>query len=164
MSLLGRIFDTPEAINKTIETVASGLDKLVYTKEEQADAAAAMRVKEMEQIGAARGMVVEWMKATSGQNLARRWLTVVVTSVWLSLYVGAAMFATVSVFMSIGPANRALAASGIMAGYANELANIVMVIILFYFAAPHMGQAIDILLQRIGMSGSAHRPRTPPQG
>lgn len=164
MGLLGRIFDTPEAINKTIETVASGLDKLVYTKEEQADAAGAMRVKEMEQVAAARGMVVEWMKATSGQNLARRWLTVVITSVWLSLYIGAAAFATASTFMAIGPSNRALAASGIMASYANELANVVMVIIMFYFAAPHMGQAIDILLQRFGMRAGSAQPRTPPQG
>jgi hypothetical protein len=65
MSFWGKIFGTENAINTTISAVKDGLDALVYTDEEKAGDAAKERTQ-------ARSMVVDWMQATQGQNLARR--------------------------------------------------------------------------------------------
>ena len=83
-NLLGKIFGSETAINKTIDTVSSGLDKLYYSDEEKADDAAKGRTE-------ARQMIVNWMAATQGQNLARRLLALMVTTTWLLMYVSAMM-------------------------------------------------------------------------
>ena len=142
-SFVGKVFGTDAAIKETVSAVRDGLDALVYTDEEKATDAAADRAK-------ARSMVVEWMQATSGQNLARRWLAIVITSGWLAQYAAANLFAVAAVFTKEPLAQQMLAASGIMGGYANQMNGAVMLILAFYFAAPHMGQIVDSAMQRFG--------------
>lgn len=142
MSILGRIFSTEAAMERSIDAVVKGLDKLVYTNEEKAEATAKARQE-------AQGLLVEWLKASSGHNLARRWLALAITVVWLSQYIGGMFFSLASVFAL--EKDRMLAASGILASYANEMAPAVMLILSFYFAAPYMGQVIDGIFARMGM-------------
>lgn len=63
-----------------MDTLSKGLDKLVYTSEEKADMAFEVRKYAGE-------LLVGWMGATQGQNIARRLLAIVVTFTWLFMYV-----------------------------------------------------------------------------
>lgn len=141
MGLFAKIFSTDDAISKTVDAVASGLDKLVYTNEERADAAAIDRA-------AARAMVVDWMTATNGQNLARRWIAFAITSMWLAQYAMANLFSVLAVFMQDTRANMFLGASTVMANYAVQMNGAVMLILAFYFAAPHMDKVVDVAMSR----------------
>ena len=79
MSFWGKLFGTEKALNGIVDGVTNGLDALVYTDEEKAADAAADRSE-------ARKMVVGWMAATQGQNLARRLIALSITGTWLGMY------------------------------------------------------------------------------
>ena len=143
MGILSRIFAGPETVATAVNAVRDGLDALVYTDEEKAVDAAKDRAE-------ARGLVVQWMQATSGQNLARRYLSVVITLVWLAQYLAANFFALSAIFVDQPLSNSFLAASGIMGGYANQMNGAVMLILGFYFAAPHMSSIVDAAMTRFG--------------
>jgi len=139
MSFWGKLFGSDEAMKAGVEAVASGLDKLIYTDEERADAAAKERTE-------ARGMVVEWMQATQGQNLARRIISLAITAVWLGFYLLAALAHAVGIFTPSVQELREL--SGFLFSMANSLNDAVMLILAFYFAAPHMSGIVEAILGR----------------
>jgi hypothetical protein len=71
-SVIGKLFGTDKAAVSAVDGLKNGLDKLIYTKEEIAEDAAA-------DVSEARKMFIEWMRTTSGQNLARRLIALIVT-------------------------------------------------------------------------------------
>lgn len=146
---MGKIFVSEKSVEKAIDGTITGLDKIWYTKEEKADAEEARWKAQHEARVKAQDTLLEWMKASQGHNIARRWLTVNITRVWLWQMLLGMTFAIVSVWAE--DADRFLATAGILQGYAAEMGTIVLIIVLFYFAAPHMGSALDILLSRIGL-------------
>ena len=127
---VGRLLGSDKALSKVVDGVSNGLDKLVYTDEERADAAAAERK-------AGREMVVEWMRNTQGQNIARRLIALCITAVWLWMYLVAAIAGMVAVFADEPDKLRMLAE--VARGNADEMSGPIMLILSFYFAAPHMG-------------------------
>ena len=135
--ILGRIFGSPKAVGQVIKAARDGIDALAYTSEEKATDAAKERA-------AARGMVVEWMEATKGQNLARRMLALMVVGVWL--LAGLAGLA-IGVGYAIKTGEWQLA-SGLIMEYAEGMGVEVVMIISFYFAAPHVGALIQARMQR----------------
>lgn len=143
MGIFRRIFAGEETIKATVEAVRDGLDALVYTDEEKANAAAADRA-------AARGMVVHWMEATSGQNLARRWLSIAITTVWLGQYLAAQAFTVFTIWV---PVERRVAyreTAKLMADYAENMNGAVMLILGFYFAAPHLDKVVNVAMEKFG--------------
>jgi hypothetical protein len=140
MSFWGKLFGTDEAISKTIDVVSEGLDKLVYTSEEKADAAARERTE-------ARSMLVKWMEATQGQNLARRLISLAITGVWLSQYVIATTASSVAIFWDTQSINLNKLAA-VQIGTAEQMNGPVMLILAFYFAAPHMGDFAQAIVGR----------------
>lgn len=148
-SVMGKIFVSEKSVEKAIDSVTSGIDKIWYTKEERADNEEARWNKQFEARAKAQELMLDWMKASQGHNVARRWLTVQITRVWLWQMILGMAFAVASVWAK--EPDRLLATAGIMQGYAAEMGAIVMIIVLFYFAAPHMGEALNILLQRLGL-------------
>lgn len=126
---VGRLLGSDKALSKVVDGVSEGLDKLVYTDEERADAAAAERK-------AGREMVVEWMRNTQGQNIARRLIALCITAVWLWMYLIAAIAGMVAVFADEPEKMRLLAE--VARGNADEMSGPIMLILSFYFAAPHM--------------------------
>jgi len=134
-SIIGKIFGTDKAITKSIDVVASGLDKLVYTDEEKAEAAAASRSE-------ARGMFIEWMRNTQGQNLARRVLAFAVAGTWLGSYVVAKVCALIAIFWAARAEDLADCAE-ILSESSGELGSAAMLILTFYFAAPHIDKVIE---------------------
>ncbi len=143
MSLLSRIFGSEKALGATISGVTRGLDALVYTDEEKAQAAAEERT-------AARQMVVGWMERTQGQNLARRLIALVVTGIWAVQYVLAMLLDVVSVWVFDPRINQS--AESIRQG-GDSVTGAMMLVLGFYFAAPHLDKVVGGAMERF--SGKA---------
>lgn len=143
LKFFGKLFGSEKALDSIVSGAVRGLDALVYTDEEKAGDAAADRTE-------ARRMVVAWMAATQGQNLARRLIALSITAVWLSQFVIAQALSIAAVWASpsritaeglqiIGTADRLKESAAVMTTGAGAMNGAVMLILAFYFAAPHMG-------------------------
>lgn len=126
----GRLFGTEKALEGIVNGVSSGIDKLVYTSEEKADDAAKERAE-------ARGMVVRWLEATQGQNLARRTIALAITAIWLGDFVAMQICGCVAVFLRDPGTITAL--GRVFQEGMEYISSPVMLILAFYFAAPQMG-------------------------
>ena len=134
-SFFGKLFGTERALSGIVDGVTSGLDALVYTDEERAGDAARDRSE-------ARQMVVQWMAATQGQNLARRLIALSITGIWLGMYLFSVLCSMAAVFTNDGgtvTAAKIHAVGAIAQTAATDMNPAVMLILAFYFAAPHMG-------------------------
>jgi len=143
MSFWGKLFGTEKALSGIVDGVTKGLDALIYTDEEKAGDAAKDRTE-------ARQMVVQWMAATQGQNLARRLIALTITGVWLLQYLAAQGLALVSIWVN-DPA-KWLDAAKLMREGAGDMSSAVMLILAFYFAAPHMGDIAKAAMGKFNQS------------
>jgi hypothetical protein len=135
MSFIGRLLGSDKALEATVDSVSKGLDALVYTDEERAAEASKDRSE-------ARAMIVQWMAATQGQNLARRVISLAITGAWLGMYLLSVMCGMASVFVNstgVVTSSKVAAVGVVASGSAAEMNSAVMLILAFYFAAPHMG-------------------------
>ena len=132
MNFLGRLFGTDAAITKTIDTVSNGLDALIYTDEEKAGDAANERKD-------ARSMVIRWLEASQGANLARRIIALVVTSIWSIQYIASMIMSVVAVWVSNESAIKLRASVIELQSSGEAVTGAMMLVLAFYFAAPHMG-------------------------
>ena len=130
MSFWGKIFGTEKALTGIVDGVTNGLDALVYTDEEKASDATKERSE-------ARLMVVKWMELTQGQNLARRLIALSITAVWLLMYLIKSAVAVVSVW--VDSPDMWLDTAKVVGDSAESMNGAMMLILAFYFAAPHMG-------------------------
>jgi hypothetical protein len=101
----------------------------VYTDQEKAGDYAAATSE-------ARLMVVRWMEATQGQNLARRIIALAITAVWLLMYLIKTAGAVVSVWVE--KPELWLDTAAVVGESAEAMNGAMMLILAFYFAAPHM--------------------------
>lgn len=85
MGLLRRIFSNNDA--EIIDGAKRGIDALVFTDEERSTVSLE-----------AFSLWIEYMKATSGQNLARRVIAFMVVTVWLVIVLACVTFAAVTEF------------------------------------------------------------------
>lgn len=148
MSFWGKLFGTEKALTGIVDGVTKGLDALVYTDEEKAADAAVDRSE-------ARKMVVGWMAATQGQNLARRLIALSITGVWLSMYLVSVLCAMVAVFtdaVGVVTAEKVSQVGVIAKSAAMDMNPAVMLILAFYFAAPHMGDIAKAVTGRFTQS------------
>ena len=147
-AFLGRLFGTEKALEGVVNGVTKGLDALVYTDEERAADSAADRSE-------ARRMVVAWMQATQGQNLARRLIALTITAVWLLQYLLAQAVSAVAIFVD-GPetVQRLNDLVEVMRDGAAQMNGAVMLILAFYFAAPHMGDIAKAVTGRFARSAN----------
>ena len=133
-STIGKVFGTDKAAGKLIDNVSAGLDKLVYTSEEKADDAA-------KSVTEARMMVIDWMKATSGQNLARRIIALSIVFIWLMQYISCMCLNVVAIWIT--DSDKVMASADVIGNYAEKMNGAVMLILGFYFAAPYMGKMVE---------------------
>lgn len=139
-NFLGRVFGTEKALTSIVESVSSGIDALVHTDEEKAQEAAQNRSE-------ARKMVVDWMQATQGQNLARRLIALSITAIWLLVYVVAVVLGMVAVWFDGPLAGNIMENSNQAFDAADSMSGPIMLILSFYFAAPHMGDIAKSVLK-----------------
>jgi hypothetical protein len=140
MSFWGKLFGTDEAIKSTIGAVKDGIDALVYTEEEKAVDASKERSE-------ARSMLVGWMEATQGQNLARRLISLAITGVWLLQYIVSQIASSLAIFWNT-KAQQLNELAKLQLESANDMSPAVMLILAFYFAAPHMGDFAKAVVGR----------------
>lgn len=134
-AFFGKLFGTEKALTGIVDGVSNGLDALVYTDEERAREAARDRSE-------ARQMVVQWMASTQGQNLARRLIALAITGTWLGMYLFSVLAGMVAVFTNSSgavTAEKINAVGALAKAAAMDMNPAVMLILAFYFAAPHMG-------------------------
>lgn len=128
--VLGKLFGTDKALTSIVDNTSKAIDKLVYTSEEKAE-------DQARSVTEARQMVIGWMAATQGQNLARRLIALIVTLIWVSQYVAMMLLSLAAVWVETpGPF---VASSKVIGGYAENMNGAMMLILGFYFAAPHLG-------------------------
>lgn len=78
MNILGAIFGSKKNTETLVDAGVSGLDKMFYTNEEKSEDLAKMRE-----------WFLRYLEASQPQNLARRFIAVVVVGLWAALVVGA---------------------------------------------------------------------------
>lgn len=141
MGLWSRLWGDEKALNTSVEAVRDGLDKMWYTREEETQDTIAAKQRATE-------LMVEWLKATTGQNLARRLLALTITLVWLLQYLAALVFDLVAIW-ALDP-KPWLAASKVTGDRANAMDGAMMLILGFYFAAPYADRISQYALERFG--------------
>jgi len=141
MSFFGRLFGSDEAAGKLIEHASTGLDKMFYTSEEKAEDRAADRTE-------ARRMVIEWLKNTQGQNLARRILALMIASVWLLQYVSVQALSIAAVWSD--NTEKLMQSAEVIQDNIGQMTGAMMLLLGFYFAAPHMSGIVEAALTKFG--------------
>ena len=139
LGLLGRLFGSPKAIGEVARAARDGLDALVYTKEERAE-------DDRKDTTDARAVIIRWLESSKGQNLARRIIGVGVFAMWAMMWGASAAFYVASIWVA-EPA-RWVATSTALSGYATEINGEFMLVLGFYFAAPHLGKFAEVLSRR----------------
>lgn len=133
INFLGKLFGSEKAIEKAVDTVSNGLDKLYYSDEEKAEDAAKSRSE-------ARGMLIKWMESTQGQTLTRRTIAFAVIYSWLTGILLAKLFQIASIWAD--DATLYLATASQLSQLAKDMDSVVMLVIGFYFALPHLDKFI----------------------
>ena len=128
-------------MEKTIDSVSAGLDKLVYTDEERAEDARKSRTE-------ARNMLIKWMEATSGQNLTRRFIAFFITLIWGVQYLSMNILSVIAVWAT--DPTQYIATAKVIGGFATSMNGAMMLILAFYFAAPHMGSIVEGAMKKFG--------------
>ena len=145
MGFWGRLFGSSHAVNAMVDGVTNGLDALVYTDEEKSLDAAKERSE-------ARGMLVSWMAATQGQNLARRFIALVIAGIWVFQYLTVTLLSIISIW--VGDPEGFERSAKVIGQNAEQMNAAMMLVLGFYFAAPHMGLIAKSALERF-----AHKSR-----
>lgn len=141
INLLSTIFGKSDIVKEGLAMLRDTGDSLIYTDEEKAK-------DQADRVAAERNIIINWMDTTKGQNLARRLLALIITSVWLFMYIISATLNIVAIWIT-NPDN--IKESAIVIGnYAEQMTGAMMLILAFYFAAPHMGKIVDSALNRFG--------------
>lgn len=141
MSFFGRLFGSDKAMTAVVDNLSAGLDKLRYTEEERAE-----DVKES--TAQARAMFIAWMDKTQGQNIARRFLAILIAFTWLGQYLVAQALSITAIWSA--QAEKVNKAAEIVSENADGMTGAMMLILGFYFAAPHLGQIVDGAMARFG--------------
>lgn len=130
MGFWSRLWDTPDTISKGVDAVIQSGDALVYTDEEKAEFG--QRV---------RDWLLKWQQATSGQNIARRLIALMVTGVWLLESVAAL---ALTIWSAFSPESEAVSgAAAACWDAARSMGLPASVILTFYFAPNKIGEAVQ---------------------
>ena len=142
MAFLGRLLGSPKALSDTVEAVGKGIDRFVYTKEEKAEDAARA-------VTEGRNMVIKWMETTQGQNLARRIIALSITLVWLLMFLAKIALPIAGIWLED---DKWAQSAEVVGDSIDQMTGAVMLILGFYFAAPHLdkitGAAMDKLSRK----------------
>lgn len=142
MSWFGKLFGTDTAVEKTIDTVKHIVDESFYTDEEEA----AERTKARTE---GREFLIRWLESTTGSRLARRVIALTITFAWTFLFLMAGLLDVVGVWMT-EEAARLNESASLIDTRAEQMNGAVMVILGFYFAAPHLGDIAKGAMQKFG--------------
>ena len=136
-----KIFGKLFASDKVVDSGISLIDKAFYTDEEKAeDKQRASDRKDQ--------LVIDWIEASKGSNIARRFIAVLVTFLWVFLFVfgwAVSQYAIWSEKLTIEKLKLIQEAN---APYLEQATGAMMLVLGFYFAAPFMGDIAKGALSR----------------
>ena len=135
MSFWSRLLGTDDSVSKVIDHTASGIDKIWYSAQERTQDEIAANHR-------ATDMLLDWIKSTSGQNVTRRVLAFSIAGAWLFMVIAATIGDMVSVWVDPEFAKLVIETSKALDRRAEQLADKADIILLFYFAAPHIGSGV----------------------
>lgn len=141
MGFFARLFGTEQALSQIVTGATSALDALAYTDEERAQDAAVERKE-------ARKYVVEWMQATKGQNLTRRFIALLIVGMYGLMSIAAVGMSIAAVWVEPGAAAQLHASAAILKEQLLATWDIVLLVIGFYFAAPHLDKFAGVITAR----------------
>ena len=145
MGILAKIFGSSDVVKEGISMIRDAGDALVYTDEEKAGDRQAAKMAEI-------NAIIQWMDTTKGQNLARRLLAVLITAIWLLMYIISISTNLIAVWAN-EPEQWRISAT-VIGGFANQMNGAMMLILAFYFAAPHMSKIVDGALSKFGQGAT----------
>jgi hypothetical protein len=136
-----KIFSKLFASDKVVDSGISLIDKAFYTDEEKAeDKQRASDRKDQ--------LLIDWIEASKGSNIARRFIAVLVTLLWVFLFVfgwAVSQYAIWSEKLTIEKLKLIQEAN---APYLEQATGAMMLVLGFYFAAPFMGDIAKGALSR----------------
>lgn len=143
MGILGQLFGSEKVMDAAIGGITKGFDALVYTDEEKAGDAAKERSE-------ARSMIVDWIKNSQGQNIARRLIALIITAVWLLMYLVSTGLDVAVVWIDQSLRDQVSQSAIAIGERADSMTGAMMLILAFYFAAPHMDKIVGAALGKFG--------------
>ncbi|QXN60170.1 hypothetical protein KUA24_103 [Vibrio phage HNL01] len=144
-SWLGKLFGTDKAAASLVDNISSGLDKLVYTDQEKA-------VEHAASVTEARQVLLQWVSSTSGSNLARRVIALIVTSIWALQYATSMLLLALVPWMPEYAEQMRMSAQSLQES--GEAVSGAMALVLgFYFAAPHLGSIVNTAMTKFTGKG-----------
>ena len=149
MGLIGRLLGSDKALGSVISSVTSGLGKLAYTAEEKAADNAALLQRQAENRLAAQQQIVEWMKATSGQNVTRRAIALLIVGIWGSAYLVRMVMLVAAIWWDVEATQLKEAAMLIERGI-SDIEPSLMLVLGFYFALGGISDGIAAYRNRKG--------------
>ena len=153
VGLVGKIFGSTGAFDKSIGLIDKVIDTSFYTEQEKAEARGKATQQKLD-------FTAEWMKNTQSQNIARRVLAFGVFSLWALFQIASVATSIYGVFI----ADEAVGMVGrIMQKQAEGMSGAVMLVLGFYFAAPYMGSLVHGALQKFSTVSSAQATGAAPQ-
>lgn len=138
---IGKLFGTDKATEKIIDTVSSGIDKIWYTEEEEAEDKAQAKRE-------GQAFLIEWLRSTSGSRLARRLIALIVVGIWALQFLLIQIFMIISVWVENSKPFKDSA--DIIKDNIDQSTGATMLILAFYFAAPHMEPIVKGALEKFG--------------
>lgn len=133
MGLIGRLLGSEKALGKIVSSVSNGLDKLRYTAEEKAQDQAALLQRQADIRLRAQEQVIEWQKATAGQNVTRRVIALLIVGIWASAYLVRLAMLVAAVWWDTNAVQLKEAARLIDTGI-SDIEPSMMLVLGFYFA------------------------------
>jgi len=138
-SVVGKMFGTDKAAASLIDNISSGLDKLHYGDQEKAE-------NNAKSVTEARTMFIKWLESTKGQNIARRVIALVVTSMWALNVLLIQVLSVVSVW--VDASEKCMESAEMLVKTGSTITSAMMLVLAFYFAAPQMGKFADVALKK----------------
>lgn len=143
MSFFGKLLGTDKATSKIIDTVGGLVDNAFYTDQEEAEHKRAAQTE-------ARGFIIEWLKSTTGSRLARRIIALNVMAIWTLQFLSAKVVGVYAVWADPELVSRLNETINVINENGDQINGATMLILAFYFAAPHMGAIVEGALNKFG--------------
>ena len=157
---IAKMFGSQAAGEKIIDGVASGIDKLWYTKEEQAEDAAQAKREGM-------AVYMKWLESTSGSRIARRLLAVGAFTIWAVEHITAVVMRVLSNWFGDVTTvvegkevvtNKLSLSADFLTATALEMQTLVAVVFAFYFGGPVLVDASANMLKKWAGTEKPEKP------
>lgn len=141
MGWFGKLLGTDDAVKQVLETGKELLDDAFYTDAEEAQ-------HKQESAKEVRGMIVDWMKNTQGQNLSRRVIALATTGTWLLMFIIATVLSVSAVWVDPEVSALVTASTAALDARLEILTTAVLLILGFYFGAPKLSEISEVFVKR----------------